>query len=489
MPSTINDHLEWIEVTDFSAGLHTADSAFLMPAEGFQTMTDCEPREGGGLRAWFKRQTLTSTGLPASGEKAIALHRQLRVTAGLIYDEFVLATTVVSTGVCKIYHRASGGTSWSLIKTFTAPPLGSASPTACQIINYTQSTNYLFVFAMFSYGGTWADEGIWTYNPATTTWAQISSTIDHGIAVYQNRLLGCDGSILWWTDPDAVTFPAANYIDLQDNVLGGVSNVIGGLITQGPSTLILSSASGWVSIEGSLDDPVIREMGRNHVTDGFHNGVAHFEDTAFFSEGEHGLWQVQNMGNTFTRIDQQIEPIAGASLNGNHGMAVSDEHLFTPEGRIFIPKMGAWFTESYGAAHHTQNFFSDGQNTVYMVDWEAPFTITYIDNREVSGQRLESFTVKTAPLRHPDGHQVNIRQVNVMVKSFNSAATVAVTVNGTTVTSSALGTGVNVIPFLFNQRGEYLDVTVTSASNVTNTEAPVVEGFKIGYRPDGHRLR
>jgi hypothetical protein len=82
-----------------------------------------------------------------------------------------------------------------------------------------------------------------------------------------------------------------------------------------------------------------------------------------------------------------------------------------------------------------------------------------------------------------------VREVEVACRSFNTAATIAVTVGSVTRTSPALGTGSNVVKFGFPaQRGEYLDVQVVANSNTTS-EAPMIEAIRVGTRSDSHRLR
>jgi hypothetical protein len=106
--------------------------------------------------------------------------------------------------------------------------------------------------------------------------------------------------------------------------------------------------------------------------------------------------------------------------------------------------------------------------------------------------RQASFTAKTAPIRGGDGRRVKIRQVQVAALGYRADDTILCTVNGTTKTYTFTAAGRQVIPFLFHEEGEMLDVTITSRSDdyagAATHEAPTIEALRIG-KGVGHRSR
>lgn len=103
--------------------------------------------------------------------------------------------------------------------------------------------------------------------------------------------------------------------------------------------------------------------------------------------------------------------------------------------------------------------------------------------------RNGSFTWQSAPLRDPQGRQVEIREVQVYARSYDSNASVTITVNGTARTVSIPVPGRQQLDYLFSERGKTLDVTlVSTAGTPASNEAPTIEVVRIGWR-SLHQLR
>jgi hypothetical protein len=201
----------------------------------------------------------------------------------------------------------------------------------------------------------------------------------------------------------------------------------------------------------------------------------------------------ENMAASFQRLDDALEPW---DADWRQGFGYQNGYLFAPYGRTFDFATGSWFTMS--AMVDCPNSFeqpSPGVNGIPTVrsmifpEYKASGTILTLPIEERTSARVGSYRIKTAPLQAGNGRQVVIREVELMVKSFHAASTVAVTVDGVTRTSAAIPVGTNVIRIPFKARGEYLDVQVVPASNNAGTEAPVLEKFRVGVRPDGHTVR
>ncbi|MBE7561223.1 hypothetical protein HS125_20635 [bacterium] len=65
-----NRQLEWVEIQDFAPGLFTV-ADWLIPSHGSQLMEDCFPQVGGGLRAFVKPETVTTSGLSDIANEAV----------------------------------------------------------------------------------------------------------------------------------------------------------------------------------------------------------------------------------------------------------------------------------------------------------------------------------------------------------------------------------------------------------------------------------
>lgn len=487
------EHLEWAEVTDFSKGLWTANSSFLMPSDGFQTMENCYPQAGGGVRAFWDTTDVTGSSSPGSGEKIVALSGMNILSGGIVDTAWLMIARVTATGALKAYYQAHGSSTWSVVKSFAAPS-GAAPGDLAEVYTYELvDGTAMWVVGLFSYpngaSGS-SDSGTWTYVPGGA-WTQISST-SIVKAVYQQRILMVLANTILWTDPGGTTFPAANYLEI-DIGLRDVSSTPAALVSFSPNTLLVPTSGGaWISIDGSIEDPVVREMGRGHYlpVNGL-NPTAYDDDGVWFYEPDHGLYIAQNMGSTFVRKDEALEP-HNWSLAEPFSLMGHDQFMFAPNGRVFDKPSGAWFTctdlalvQTYAA---DQGNFTVPDLALYCAEFTGSPKIRKLITG-TGGTRLSTYAVKTAPLRTAEsGRQVVMREVMVAFKSLNSAATLAVTVNGTTQTSPALGTGTGVIRFRFHQRAEFMDVQVVPNSN-TSDEAPIVEAIRMGHRKDGHYVQ
>lgn len=110
----VNDHLAWMEVTDFRAGLWTKGRDWLMPSTAAQRMRDCYPIEDQGLRAFFRPQFPSApaganllTPNQASFETSTAGYQTTNCTiqqssAQHADGQFSLQTTASSTGLVAV---------------------------------------------------------------------------------------------------------------------------------------------------------------------------------------------------------------------------------------------------------------------------------------------------------------------------------------------------------------------------------------------------
>ncbi len=492
----VNDHLKWVEIKDFSKGLYDGQD-FLIPPDAFAVMEDCYPRVGGGLRAFYKSDTtsLPTTGVDSISAERIEIISPLITSTGIAY---LLVTSHSTTGVQKWYYWAVGASSWSKIKTFTAPS-SYANRFTTSVTTYHDNTNGRNVWAIVTTHNKSdsSEDGLYLvrWDTGGITFVENSAFTVTPIAQYQARLIYPHLNTLVWTDPGAVaTPPAANFLTLQSGN-NDVRDIIAGLMPYAPNTLLVSTiGSGWWMIEGDITDPVVRQMG-DDFNPWFAQKMARAQDGIVFFEGGTGIFQTQNMAANFKRLDPQLLPHPAAPM---HGFANVAGYLLAPQGRVMSWESGAWFTLSVGTGSSPIYAWYDqpspGVNGltfnkgVYGAQYKASGAIAIVNMDERAGARLESYRVKTAPVRDAGGRQMVVREVQVGVDSFSAETTVAVTCGGVTQTSTALGVGSNVVSFLFPARAEYLDVLVVPASNHSGVEAPVLEYMRIGARPDGHQI-
>lgn len=488
----VNSHLQWIEVKDFSKGLWNGQD-YLMPADAFQTMQDCYPRHEGGLRAFFKPSTttLTLSGLgDATNERVVALS-PITTSTGTAY---LMVTKHATTGLLKGYFWGVGDSAWTLQKTFTAHGDGYANGGFAQIIQYHDNTNgrNVWIVGITHAKSDGTEDGWWLVRWDTSSWTRIGTTgfLGVGIVQYQSRIVGAALNTLWWTDPGAVANPpAANFLTVATGH-NDVRDIITNLVPYSPTTLLVATrGSGWWAVEGDITDPVVRQMSADFNAD-FNQKTVNTENGAVFYERERGTYMTQNLAANFQRLDEHLVPW---TADAHQGFGYLNGFLFAPNGRVLDMETQAWFTLSDAATSYAA--FEQGLTEVngvslykgvFIPQYKASASMLLYELNERASNRATSYTVKTAPLRG-EGRFMHVREVQVGVDSINSAATVAVTVNGTTRTSSALGTGRNVVSFLFNEKAEYLDVQVVPASN-TSAEAPVLEFIRVGVRKDAHQV-
>lgn len=104
-------------------------------------------------------------------------------------------------------------------------------------------------------------------------------------------------------------------------------------------------------------------------------------------------------------------------------------------------------------------------------------------------KRAGTFRWKSAPLRAPDGRQVEIREVQVYVRTYDVNATIQLQVGPTSKTQIVPAVGRHQLTFHFSERDEVLDVTLVSTAGTPATnEAPTIEAVRIGWQPK-HLLR
>ena len=497
----VNDHLKWLDFKDLTQaqGLWDQNSTYLMPPEAFQILEDCYPQPDGGVRAFFKA---TDDAIATPGVDDISVERMeiispLITSTGIAY---LLVTSHATTGLQKWYYRAVGATTWSKIKTFSAPS-SFANRSSTTVTTYHDNTNGRNVWAITTTHNKSdsTEDGLYLvrWDTGGITFVEQSPYTVTPVVQYQSRLVYAKINTLVWTDPGAVAAPSVdNFLTVQSGN-NDVRDIIAVIVPYAPSQLLVGTVgSGWWVIDGDIEDPVVRQMG-----DDFNPWIAQVaartQEGIVFYEAGTGTFMTQNLAANFQRLDLHLAPHAFDLM---HSHVNSDGYIFAPGGRVYDTKTSCWFSLSAGNTTATPIYSWHGQPSpgvngltfnkgVFGLQHKASGKIIRYQVDEVSGARAESYRFKTAPLQAGNGRQAVIREIEIMVSSFHASSTIAVTVDGVTRTSDAIPVGTNVIRLPFKARGEYLDVLVTAASNASGYEAPMVEQYRIGVRDDGHTVR
>lgn len=488
-----NAHLAWQEVRDFTPGLWTV-SSHLMPPNAAQVMTDCYPTAGGGLRAWFKPSSITTSGIAnAAQESVVGVFSRggigVRAGVGDTSDRYLM-TYNSTDGKSRLYRMdlTAGATTWSLLKTFAANVGVAPSPalfTVYQLVSGGVGGN---VHVEVSFNQITADDGIWSINYSDGAMAKITSVVG-AIGVHQSRLIvgKQDGNVAF-TGPGDESFGTNLVTAEPSRQLSAITAVQ----SFSPGDLLLFKRGAPIFlVEGDLTDYTLRQMNDAKNPSTYFTPAYTPDGVAFYCA---------NDGVYITPEGQTIIPKSQSLLPGTWtqpGTAFTDvsigdvsyigHWLMAPRGFVMDYSTGAWFTSSFlnlGTAgtdgrHHCVD---RAYQLILAATGGRSFSLYQFDTSEDSAHRAESYTWKSAPLRDPSGRQLQIREVQVTGQAPGSAATIQVTVNGTTRTSAVLSGRFNE-SFLFRETAELLDVQVVPASNTGGVEAPVVEAVRIGSRP------
>lgn len=466
-----------------------------MPPNAAQVMQDCYPQLGGGLRAWFKPTDFSVAGLDVANETVLGIsahaglpHRTLATEA----TDYYLVTSHKSTGVLRWYRRDETNaavTSWSVIRTWAA---GSLTPHEAQHVGYILSggTRHMVV-SLFAAS---TDDGLWSAAYADSVVTSRLTTGAGPLAQHQSRLVvsgvSTNGANLYFSDAGSFTFPAANVLTVE----GAKSNSLNVLLlAMAPADLYVGKAgAGLHMLQGDLEDPIVRSMGSFQFM-GLRQQASYTPAGITFLEPDNGVFATAS-GADYARLDPQLGADAGPSdaptgWNNDIGQLSYQHHwLVAPRGFVYDFRTRAWFTSSPIASSFLQ--YGDTFNNTLLVPTFASgsgsFAIKRYQLLEGEGTRFNTYTWKSAPLRDPGGRQLELREVQVYVRAYDSGSQVAVTVAGTTRTVSGLAAGRHQLSFLFSERSEVLDVQVVPSAGSTSNEAPSVEAVRIGTR--GHHL-
>ncbi len=494
----MNTHLSFFEIRDFTAGLWTVGD-WLMPPTAAQQMTDCYPVPSGGLRAWFKPVALTQTGITNISASAV-IGLFCRAAPGSIGNatDYYLMTVDLTANNTRLFrmNTAVGETTWTLKNTFAAAV--GVVPNATTWAVYRPTTgNPLIIMSLF---GTTTDDGVWSFDTVTGVMTHLTNTVSGDgligpVAVHQSRIVaGTAKGNIGFTGPGDTTFGQ----NLATKEPSRDYSFVSWITPYSPGDLLIATTgNAFFMIEGDLTNYTLRTMGDSRT-------VGPIQQPAFGPMGpiylasSDGIYETMD-GSIHNRLTDALSSstwaVQSTSFDGagdvSFGNVAYGQHwVMGPHGLIMDYETKAWFQSSFLApsAHDSFHVTYDRLRDHFVAAQGHKNFLVYDFDVTETGSRAESYTWKSAPLRDPTSRQVEIREVQVFAQTFNGAtSSISVTVNGDTRTLSVNDpSGRDMLAFLFKQRGETLDVTVTAASNQTGVEAPTIEVVRIGTHP-GHQ--
>jgi hypothetical protein len=517
----VNDHLTWSEVKDFSPGLWEADD-WLMPATAAQTMTDCYPQEGGGLRAFYAPTSLSVSGLvDPTNERVIGLHARGGIAARSgapadATDRYLMtyrfnAAAGAGTKALPLLYRMDGTnneTTWteifinSGILTLQFATNDNNAPRQGSFRFFRQiagSPNDSYVIAAVRYvGAQGAGRGAGIYRLNYNDLSSVQKAIEitpsftvHGntikpygaLAIYQQRLLVADDDVLFFSNVgDSATFAAASFQEVDPSQDLPSIRV---LIPAPPSDLlVLRDGAAQALLQGIITQPTTQLMSEGIFFAPGEQDATHSPDGIYVISSNGHVYVTD--GVTFSSVSQQLNHFSQQSdFVGLGSLNYIGDFVFAPNGKVYHFPTKSWFKQTAiaGALHNVERFQRQiwgpvGTGQSFSLNKLIPFGST---------PRVSTYTWKSAPLRTADGRQLEVREVQAYVRSYDTNATVAVTVNGKTVTRTCPTVGKQQLSFLFMQRGEVLDIQVVPTAGAGG-EAPSIETLRFGFGAKAHLL-
>lgn len=503
MPST--EGLTPIVITDFAPGLYNSTD-WIVPAKGWQIMSDCYPQPGGGLRAFLKAEATPGE----AGITSITTERVLGMSqnsgkanrAGQpdgISDDRYLATYDWdgADGTPRLYRRdgTAGATHWTELEKTSGGIWDTNNnnlpgKTSFALFHMANGDDHMLLVNRPVDAAT---VGLWrvAYPSIPGTLFNLNESdfglLTGALAVHEARIFVTQGNQLVWSLPKTEDFNGDGGSD--DNFLpldprdGDRIQALHGIE---PSDLLaLRQGAGFVVVQGDIaSNPAVQV-----TNEGIGGGGEGFTD---FGVTPYGLAFIANDGRlyltdgrTHTLLSEQLTKFAQSPNYGAYADIVYiGDFLFCGGNRVYDFRTKSWFTQTQlaGSAKSVDLF----NNNVWGSVADGPnFTLGTITVGTGVNNRVDQFTAKTAPLHGTDGRNLNVRLVDIAVRSYDVNATVAVTVNGHTVTRLIRTAGKQNIRFLFNEHAEVQDVTFVSAAGDPDNEAPSFDSVTVWTRP-GH---
>jgi hypothetical protein len=497
-----NDHLDWLDLTDFTPGLWTRDRAS-MPYNAAQLLQDAVPLQQGGMRPFFDDVTVTTSGLDMSaGNQIIGIGQHIVSGSRDMY----LAKYDSSDNEIRIYrmNEVLGASSWTLIAD-SFDTTGTDSFTQAFFQTFIDAAGDRWMLLALHYGGSGATgPGIYRIAYATGTVTLIQQARPTGLIVNQGRWMYAqyDTSQLIYSEVGSIE-PTFNYLDVTPS---GPGADITALASQEPSDILVGKNGGaWVSIQGDISSPntVVRELagfrsaGPRPVRPAPAPGGLVFVDglgSVYMTDGRN----VQDLGaNIFSPTAARV-----ASLGGQDGVVGQvgyiNDFLFVPGGLVRDMRTGAWFNIVQPDFDNKDLWLPDhASNTIWGASLDDVGDATMsryfaFESSQPGTSRAPQCAWTSAPITTKDGGDARIREVQIIAQTGAATAndfnvTRFDSNGGNSVVRSVLNTGANDIQrhrFLFPNSGDGAQwVKVEWNTSAEDTEAATIRRIRIGIAP------
>lgn len=562
--------MKWTEIREFK-GLWTSGEKLLMPTGSAQVMSGCSPQPGGGLRAWFKPQVVANahgmaevddisheiTGFGVLNYYAdndplvvVTMHRLPKVNDR--YTEQRMLQWPVVASESESEHRwavvTEGADAFNGVDENVGVGIrtgkGMRGVVALSGTTLGSDVGQWFVNALGGFGGGYregytggygSDYGAGIYEITVTPGASpnISLTRHSGLAgaeaedlgpliAHQSRLVMAAKNGLMFTTPGLYDFPdnigdGTNWLALSSGSYDRPESHPAWMLSVPPSDLLVANHRGDLyNIQGSLDDPTVRELSRSLVS------MPHLpKNTAYgpvvilpstgpvilgFDGGTQELapnidsaaWFVEDDFGFFGSLDYVNHLLFAPNQHP------SDDDRITNGMLVYDFRTQAWFTSAHPdlvTCPKPRFMFVEGARkeggvvmftgaTISTANMGAPVMVRH---PILAGNqaRAEVWEWVSSPVRSPNGERVEAQQVEIAARSFGSYGTMTVTLSNGTETETYTvdlgeGTSAHTVPLLM--KGDYIEVGVKSESHETGVEAPMLDFIRVGWVPREHPL-
>lgn len=490
----VTKHLNRLDITDFTNGLwdERGSSTLLTPQNAFAVLEDYEPKQQGGLRAFPVGVDLPTTNIGnPTGQVCMGIYSRGNVVGSVATDnDQIVATINPATHKAHIYrwNLAEGATQWAEMYVDVA---GASDDTFdfAEFAQFTPDADGKVHYVISLRGG--SADGVYglTYDTATAT-----KYLDYRgpILASQARMMYANNGDIYYSDVGKLTLTGTPHLTVNPNQPG---SFIGMMSERAPADLLIGLwASPWYEINGDISSAStpVRAMGDSH------HQRTHFQHPAPAPGGgivfiEPGGRIYRTDGLNFTSLSDAVARFdvdAGSASGAGPGqLAVLNDYLFAPGGKIMDFRTGAWFTSSFMPASVFHHSVQSGR--VYVANSDAGLDFGYFrlyDSSDGSVTKASSGIFQTVPYHDPEGLMVRIREVQLQVQCYTSSGFVVKIIDsrGATVSTDTV-TGITnrqQVTFRFpNVQDEYLSVRVEAAATNGTSEAPTIERMSIFFGP------
>lgn len=513
----VNKHLRYYDLSDFSSGVFTepgSGNQLIMNANGAQQLDDAYPQKEGGLRAFFKSVSLTTSGVVApTQESCTGLYvisgyaRRAGPPANSTGTVRYMTTWNNVTNVARIYRMdgTGGELTWQVKFTSVTTADNAADRRFSSFARFTTTAGVDYCVIVMRSGLESSSRGVFvvkydgTVPVGTGTDGQVTRVNGFAgpLCVSQGRIIvgenaAATSMILHWGTLGDITFSGATsgQVTPQPNKnLNGIA-----LIAEFDPDQILLGFNGapWVTITGDINSATapIRQMGDAHYPGSTTQDPIRTPNGIVFLESHGSAYRTD--GRTFTPLTTHLAPFTGAfpgdGIGGLGSGAFLQGFLFLPGGLVMHEESGGWFKTS---DHVTACMAADIRNGVISSVAGVSFTLRERLVSREEGVRNSAWTWRSAPFAQPDGTQTEVREVVVQNKCY-ATSTLVITVtdhlgNTTVQTAANIAAGKHATAIPILARGDYADVKIAASANNGTSEAPTVEKVRLGFGR-GHAL-